>query len=53
MSYNSDRKKLKGATPRVFIAPTANNNEKETAALRDEVYKLKKALDDDRKHHEL
>ena len=26
VSYNSDRKKLKGATPRVFMAPAANGN---------------------------
>jgi hypothetical protein len=34
VSYVSDKKKLKGATPRVFVAPSPVNNDKELTALK-------------------
>jgi hypothetical protein len=52
INYGSDRQKLKGATPRVFVSQVANNSEKEVIGLREEVYRLKKAIEDERKKYE-
>lgn len=52
IAYNGDRHKLKGATPRVFLSP-APVVDKDTAALKEEVYQLKRALEENRKKYEL
>jgi hypothetical protein len=50
ISYNNDRAKLR-ATPRVFMAANPSSNEKELTTLREEVYLLKRNIEDMRKKH--
>ena len=52
INYNSNKQKFKGSTPRVLIASTPNNNEKEQTALKEEIHRLKKSSEDVKRKHE-
>ena len=53
INYSNDRQKLKGATPRVFVPQAVNGNEKEHVALKEEVHRLKRINEEDKKKYEI
>lgn len=53
INYSNDRQKLKGATPRVFVSQAVNGNEKEHVAMKEEVHRLKRINEEDKKKYEI
>lgn len=53
INYSNDRQKLKGATPRVFVSQPVNGNEKEYVTMKEEVHRLKRINEEDKKKYEI